>query len=103
MFALFAIPIVLVAIVSRRTEAIDFLRARWRPGGLAALFNFGSYGLAIFALSLGAMAHVSALRETSVIIAALIGAVVLKEPFGRSRIAAAALVATGVATMHLAG
>ena len=71
LFALFAIPIVLVAIVSRRTEAIVFLRARWRPGGLAALFNFGSYGLAIFALSLGAMAHVSALRETSVIIAAL--------------------------------
>ena len=72
-------------------------------GVLAALFNFGSYGLAIFALSLGTMAHVSALRETSVIIAALIGAVVLKEPFGRSRIAAAALVATGVATIHLAG
>ena len=103
LFALFAIPIVLVAIVSRRTEAIAFLRARWRPGGLAALFNFGSYGLAIFALSLGSMAHVSALRETSVIIAALIGAVVLKEPFGRSRIAAAALVAAGVATIHLAG
>ena len=32
-----------------------------------------------------------------------IGAVVLKEPFGRSRIAAAALVATGVTTIHLAG
>ena len=74
LFALFAIPIVLVAIVSRRAEAIVFLRARWRAAGLAALFNFGSYGLAIFALSLGAMAHVSALRETSVIIAALIGA-----------------------------
>ena len=103
LFALFAIPIVLVAIVSRRAEAIVFLRARWRAAGLAALFNFGSYGLAIFALSLGAMAHVSALRETSVIIAALIGAVVLKEPFGRARLAAAALVGCGVATIHLAG
>ena len=103
LFALFAIPIVLAAIVSRRSGAVDFLRARWRPAGLAALFNFGSYGLAIFALSLGAMAHVSALRETSVIIAALIGTVVLKEPFGRARIAAASLVAAGVATIHLAG
>ena len=103
LFALFAIPIVLVAIVSRRGEAIVFLRTRWRPAGLAALFNFGSYGLAIFALSLGAMAHVSALRETSVIIAALIGTVVLKEPFGRTRIVAACLVAAGVATIHLAG
>ena len=103
LFALFAFPIALVAIVSRGTEAIDFLRARWRLAGLAALFNFGSYGLAIFALSLGAMAHVSALRETSVIIAALIGTLVLKEPFGRTRIAAASLVAAGVATIHLAG
>ena len=103
LFALFAIPIVLVAIVSRRREAIVFLRTRWRPAGLAALFNFGSYGLAIFALSLGAMAHVSALRETSVIIAAVIGTVVLKEPFGRARIAAASLVAAGVVTIHLAG
>ena len=103
LFALFAIPIVLVAIVSRRREAIVFLRTRWRPAGLAALFNFGSYGLAIFALSLGAMAHVSALRETSVIIAAVIGTVVLKEPFGRARIAAATLVAAGVVTIHLTG
>ena len=103
LFALFAIPIVLVAIVFRRGDALDFLRTRWRPAGLAALFNFGSYGLAIFALSLGAMAYVSALRETSVIIAALIGTVFLKEPFGRTRIAAAFLVAAGVVTIHLTG
>ena len=103
LFALFAIPIVLVAVATRRTEAIAFLRTRWRPAGLAAIFNFGSYGLAIFALSLGTMAHVSALRETSVIIAAFIGTVVLKEPFGRVRIAAAILVAAGVATIHVAG
>lgn len=68
-----------------------------------SLFNFGSYGLAIFALSLGAMAHVSALRETSVVIAALIGTLVLKEPFGRIRIAAALLVAAGVTTIQLIG
>ena len=103
LFALFAIPIVLTAAVTRRGEAIDFLRARWRPAGLAAAFNFGSYGLAIFALSLGPMAHVSALRETSVIIAALIGTLVLEESFGRTRIAAAILVAAGVAAIHLAG
>ena len=103
LFALFAIPIVLVAVGTRRTEAIAFLRTRWRQAGLAAIFNFGSYGLAIFALSLGTMAHVSALRETSVIIAAFIGTVVLKEPFGRVRIAAAILVAAGVATIHVAG
>ena len=38
------------------------------------------YGIVIYAMSRGAMAHVSALRETSVVIAALIGTVVLGEP-----------------------
>ena len=42
------------------------------------------------------MAAVAALRETSVIFAALLGAWLLKEPFGRARIAGAVAVAAGV-------
>ncbi len=42
------------------------------------------------------MALVSSLRETSVIFAALIGTLLLKEPFGRQRIIAACLVALGI-------
>jgi uncharacterized membrane protein len=45
-------------------------------------------------------AHVSALRETSVVIAALIGTVVLGEPGAVARIAAAAVVAAGVIVMN---
>ena len=56
----------------------------------------GSYGLSIWALSLAAMAHVSAMRETSVIIAALIGTQLLGEFFGKRRILAAIAVAIGV-------
>jgi len=49
---------------------------------------------------LGAMAHVSALRETSVLFAALIGAYVLGEPLGARRIAAAAVIVAGVVLMQ---
>ena len=63
--------------------------------------NFGSYGLAIWALSLGTMAHVSALRETSVMIAALIGAVFLRESFGFRRIILATVVVFGVIIMNI--
>jgi drug/metabolite transporter (DMT)-like permease len=101
MLMLFAIPIVAVTVILRRGRMAPFLRARWKVGAAAVLLNFGSYGIAIFALSLGAMAPVSALRETSVIFAALIGALVLKEPFGRARIAAACTVAAGVVVMNL--
>ncbi|MCH6582050.1 MAG: EamA family transporter [Proteobacteria bacterium] len=62
-------------------------------GGMLAL---SAYGLVIWALSLGAMAPIAALRETSVIIAALIGALFLGEPFGRRRVLAATGVAIGV-------
>lgn len=44
-----------------------------------------------------------ALRETSVIIAAVIGAVLFGEAFGIRRIAAAAAVAAGVVLINLNG
>ena len=62
-----------------------------------------AYALVIWALNLGAMAFVSALRETSVVFAVLIGSIFLGEPFGGRRIAAAAVAAGGIAVMNLAG
>jgi drug/metabolite transporter (DMT)-like permease len=53
-------------------------------------------------MSLGPMASVSALRETSVIFAAFIGAFVLKERVGVLRISAAILVALGIVLMRAA-
>jgi drug/metabolite transporter (DMT)-like permease len=101
MLMLFAIPIVTVTVILRRGRLLTFLRAQGKTAAGAVLLNFGSYGIAIFALSLGAMAPVSAIRETSVIFAALIGTLVLKEPFGRARIVAACTVAAGVVVMNL--
>ena len=55
-----------------------------------------AYGLVVWALVLAPMAAVSALRETSVLFAAIIGVKLLGEPLGRRRITAAALVAAGI-------
>jgi len=55
-----------------------------------------AYGLVVWALALAPMAAVSALRETSVLFAVIIGVKLLGEPLGPHRIAAAALVATGI-------
>ncbi len=101
LFILSPLPIVLIAVARRRSGAIEFLRSRWRPSVLAGCLNLGSYGLAIWALSLGAMANVSALRETSVIIAALIGTFVLGESFGRKRIFSAIVVVIGVVIINV--
>jgi drug/metabolite transporter (DMT)-like permease len=93
---------VLVAAVRwRRGAALWPALRRTLPGGALAggLATLG-YGIVIYAMSRGAMAHVSALRETSVIIAALIGTVWLGEPGLVVRVGAALLVAAGVALMQ---
>lgn len=101
LFVISALPLVAATWVLRRGRIRPLLRqhaARGVVGGLLATYG---YGVAIWALGFGAMAHVSALRETSVIFGALIGAVFLGEPFGRRRIGAAVLVAAGAALLSL--
>ena len=60
-----------------------------------------AYGLVLWAQTRGALAAVAALRETSVVIAAAIGALLLGERFGRLRVLAAALVAVGISLLNL--
>jgi drug/metabolite transporter (DMT)-like permease len=62
--------------------------------------TFG-YSLVLWAYSLGAIAPIAALRETSVILAAMIGTWFLGEPFGRRRLVAAGLVAAGMVSLNL--
>ncbi|MFP6745582.1 MAG: EamA family transporter [Alphaproteobacteria bacterium] len=95
-------PICVFAAYRRRGAALDFLRANWKSNVGGGVLAFSAYSLAIWALTLGAMVHVSALRETSVVSAALIGTRLLGEPFGWRRVVSAAIVAAGVMVMHVA-
>lgn len=67
-------------------------------GGLVSL---AAYGLVLVAQTSGATAAVAALRETSIVIGALIGAVFLGERFGAGRVAAAVVVAVGIVLVDL--
>lgn len=87
----------------RRRRLRQAWRASWVAGLCGGVIASLSYGIAVWAMSLGPMAHVTALRETSVLIAALIGTRLLGEPFGARRVAAAAAVAAGAVTLQLAG
>lgn len=73
----------------------------WRGVGGGIVATFG-YGMAIWALGQGAMAHVAALRETSSLWGALIGTILLGEAFGYRRVLAAATVVAGLLLMHFA-
>jgi drug/metabolite transporter (DMT)-like permease len=89
------------ALVRNRGRLAPFLGqagARGVVGGVLALVG---YGIVIWAMSRGAMANVAALRETSVVLAALIGTHVLNEGFGGRRFVAAMCVAVGVGLLQL--
>ena len=62
-----------------------------------------AYGIVIWAMSVAPLAHVIALRETSVVLAAAIGMLFLGEGFGPHRIAAAVLVACGAILLRIGG
>jgi len=103
LFALNALPVLISLFVFRRGVASGRLRAQWRTGVLGGVFSLAAYGLVIWAMTRGAIALVAALRETSVIIAAVIGATLLGEPFGRQRVVASAGVALGIVLLRLGG
>jgi drug/metabolite transporter (DMT)-like permease len=73
----------------------------WRTAG-AGLAMFGAYALVLAALRLASAASVAAVRESSIVIAVGLAALVLREPVGRWRIAGAVLVTAGVALIALA-
>jgi drug/metabolite transporter (DMT)-like permease len=67
-------------------------------GGLASI---AAYGIVIWALQSGAMGAVSALRETSVVFAVLIGRVFLREAISAKRWLACMVVAAGTICLGL--
>ena len=68
-------------------------------GGLAA---FAGYALVVWAMTQASIGAVAALRECSVVFAAIIGVVVLGEPFRSARAGAALLILAGVVALRLA-
>ena len=70
-----------------------------RSSVVAGIATFSAYALVLAALQLASAASVAAVRETSVLVAALLGALVLREPVTRWRFAGAVLVAAGVALL----
>jgi drug/metabolite transporter (DMT)-like permease len=101
LFILEGLTFVSIAAVLRRRGVLEHMKKHWRPGVVGGLLAIFAYGIVLYALSQGAMAHVAALRETSVLFAALLGTFLLKESFGPRRIAAAALIVVGIVVLQM--
>ena len=89
---------------------ILFLRGRavvatfaqdWRRGLIGGLAAFFGYAIVIWAMTRAPIAAVAALRETSVVFAAIIGVVALGEPFHRQRAIAVLVILAGIILLRI--
>ncbi len=87
----------------RRAALLPQLRPYAARGLLGAALSVAAYGLVLWAQTQAPLAPVAALRESSIIVGAAIGALLFKERFGAPRIAAAAVMAVGIGLMLHAG
>ncbi|MDH3476182.1 MAG: DMT family transporter [Rhodospirillales bacterium] len=92
LFVLEAWAFAALVIPLRGRAAWPYLRSQWRSGLVSGVFSQSAYVLVIWALTLADMALVSALRETSVLFAALLGTLLLRETLGAWRISCAAVI-----------
>jgi len=95
-----------VLLVARRGLAALWAPAREAPMAVGSslvggLVSIAAYGIVIWALQSGAMGAVSALRETSVVFAVLIGRVFLRETVSGKRWLACVIVAAGAVCLGL--
>jgi drug/metabolite transporter (DMT)-like permease len=100
-------PIAYLALVIAPCAALYPAVTKTRPDlsprtALTAAATFGAFLMVLAAFRLAPAAPVAAVRETSVVIAAILAAVVLHEHVGPRRIGGAILVAAGVAAIVLA-
>ena len=96
-----AIPFLLWIRARKGAGATSYISRGWRRGIVGGAASLGAYGIVLWAMTRAPVAAVAALRETSVLFAALIGAIWLKEGFGLPRLAGAASVVAGVAALKL--
>jgi drug/metabolite transporter (DMT)-like permease len=96
--ALAYLPIILC--LRGRGAAAAFARD-WRVGLVGGLAAFLGYAIVIWAMTHAPIAAVAALRETSVVFAAIIGVVALGEPFHGQRAIAALVILAGVILLRV--
>lgn len=92
----------LIARARRGPALLTTLRPLYGRGLAGGLLSLLAYGLVVWAQSRGDLSTIAALRETSIVFGALIGAVVFRERLGHRRITASLTVLAGIAVLQLA-
>jgi drug/metabolite transporter (DMT)-like permease len=101
LFVFLGLPFGLAVLAMKRGALVAHARRHWWRGLAGCVLSGLSYGIALWAMTRAPVAVVAALRETSVIFAALIGAWLLKEGHLAQRLVGAAAVLAGLIALKL--
>jgi uncharacterized membrane protein len=85
----------------RRAALVACWRSDWRTILIAGALSPLAYWLALFAFQLGQVSYLAPMREISIVIASLLGAMALREGFSAGRLASAGLTTLGVVLIGL--
>ena len=106
LFVLDGVPYPAMVVLKRdaagRRAILEYARKRWPLAALGGTASIGSYAIALWAMTHAPVAAVSALRETSVLFATLLGAWLLKERLGAQRLTGAGVIVAGVMALRFA-
>lgn len=84
-----------------RAHILAYARQRWPLAAVGGAASIGSYAIALWAMTRAPVASVAALRETSVLFAAVLGTVLLKEKFGLQRAIGTVVIVAGVVALRI--
>ncbi|MBQ9104787.1 MAG: EamA family transporter [Mailhella sp.] len=95
------VPLNLFLLLRERKSYLSYCRDRWKIGIFGGACGFGSYGVALWAMTKAPIAMVAALRETSVIFGMILAVLFLGERFTLTKLVAVVLVAASTMLMKL--
>jgi drug/metabolite transporter (DMT)-like permease len=99
LFLCTSLPLIAIALARHGSRLFELARPLWFKGVTAGVVSATAFWIVIFAMSVAPMGLVAALRESSVVFAALLGGVMLQEPV---RWAAVAVVFGGIVLSRMA-
>lgn len=88
-----------------RSYGLDPVLKEWRenawPIVASGLLVFAAYGLVLTAFSLSRVSYIAPAREVGIVVSVLMGALLLREPFGRGRLLGSTFIVGGLALIAL--
>lgn len=101
LFVFDALPLSVFALARYRRETLRVLKAGWLRNTLGAALSLFAYWLVVWAMTVSPIPLVAAVRETSIIAAAVIGTLFFKETMGSRRMLAAIIVCISVMLLRV--